>query len=189
MHRTRKMNTPTISSSGVLTCDWAGFWEVLNVPEAAVGLGTSVAFSTLFHPRHTYGYRNLVCSGCNVAFYCSKDCQKDSWPFHKRSCQSIQARTKQTRETGSESDDGIRIRALGFTDSTAFAKALSDWIAAHQWALKTAVQPSARRPRLHQGSSRLHPPLPPNVPPLRGWRSVEHKPRNDLHDALRDRPD
>lgn len=33
------------------------------------------------------------CSSCNVEMYCSKECQKSSWPKHKTSCQQIVAKT------------------------------------------------------------------------------------------------
>eukprot|EP00122_Pirum_gemmata_P007709 Pgem_evm1s7086 len=26
------------------------------------------------------------CSGCQTVHYCSKKCQKDHWPFHKKVC-------------------------------------------------------------------------------------------------------
>jgi len=39
------------------------------------------------------GLRTQVCSGCNVARYCSTACQKAAWRAgHRGACQRLQAR-------------------------------------------------------------------------------------------------
>jgi hypothetical protein len=32
------------------------------------------------------------CSGCKLAFYCGRVCQKEHWPFHKQVCKAVQAK-------------------------------------------------------------------------------------------------
>ncbi|EKD20584.1 hypothetical protein MBM_01266 [Drepanopeziza brunnea f. sp. 'multigermtubi' MB_m1] len=40
------------------------------------------------------------CSGCRDFAYCSKECQKTHWPFHKKHCRHVQA-VKAATEAGS----------------------------------------------------------------------------------------
>ncbi|KAH9887487.1 hypothetical protein F4778DRAFT_429316 [Xylariomycetidae sp. FL2044] len=41
----------------------------------------------------------LRCSGCHIAYYCDRVCQKQDWPDHKSNCKSAQWRTE-NREYG-----------------------------------------------------------------------------------------
>ena len=36
----------------------------------------------------------LACGRCRIQSYCSKDCQKDMWPLHKKFCNEILAHKK-----------------------------------------------------------------------------------------------
>ncbi|CAL1699180.1 unnamed protein product [Somion occarium] len=36
------------------------------------------------------GTRLFACSGCKIALYCSKECQREDWPSHRRMCGEIQ---------------------------------------------------------------------------------------------------
>lgn len=40
------------------------------------------------------GGRLKICSGCKFAWYCSPECQRDNWAYHKTKCQGYQLATK-----------------------------------------------------------------------------------------------
>lgn len=41
----------------------------------------------LCHGCNTYMPTKLQrCGGCRLAFFCSKECQKENWPVHKLEC-------------------------------------------------------------------------------------------------------
>jgi hypothetical protein len=48
------------------------------------------------------GDGNHKCSGCDDTFYCSKSCQKNSWPSHKPNCQMSQDIKKLAKLDGDE---------------------------------------------------------------------------------------
>ena len=38
---------------------------------------------------HTNGSSMLKCSGCNCTYYCSRECQKRAWKYHKFVCKNL----------------------------------------------------------------------------------------------------
>ena len=40
--------------------------------------------------QHLVGGKGCVCAGCDVARYCSKQCQKQHWKQHKTACKRLQ---------------------------------------------------------------------------------------------------
>ena len=65
---------------------------------------------------------NKRCSGCNQTFYCSKSCQADHWPSHKKQCKKlrksqknrngIESNSKNTNSASSGFAENIRHRTL-----------------------------------------------------------------------------
>ena len=60
------------------------------------------------------------CAKCKSEFYCSKDCQKTDWPFHKQFCNElagyIEKRIKIRSDYGHDEDPGNLLR--GFDKKT-----------------------------------------------------------------------
>ena len=38
---------------------------------------------------HTNGSSMLKCSSCNCTYYCSRECQKRAWKYHKYACKNL----------------------------------------------------------------------------------------------------
>ena len=38
---------------------------------------------------HTNGSSMLKCSDCNCTYYCSRECQKKAWKYHKSACKNL----------------------------------------------------------------------------------------------------
>ena len=52
------------------------------------------------------GGKLRACAGCNAVRYCSRECQKEAWKYHKKHCAFHAARAA---EAASEDDEAIRI--------------------------------------------------------------------------------
>ena len=52
------------------------------------------------------GQKLLNCSGCKSAVYCSSECQKKAWPFHKAACKAIKKVRRESQEAGAASSGG-----------------------------------------------------------------------------------
>ena len=57
-------------------------WVQVFSPPTTVLLRTQNAL-TYCHACGVQGRKVRKCSGCSVACYCSKECQKSAWPIHK----------------------------------------------------------------------------------------------------------
>ena len=38
---------------------------------------------------HTNGSSMLKCSACNCTYYCTRECQKRAWKYHKSACKNL----------------------------------------------------------------------------------------------------
>lgn len=43
--------------------------------------------------------KSLRCTGCNIIFYCSRECQKEDWKLHKNECGKLAKMSKEAKET------------------------------------------------------------------------------------------
>ena len=46
-------------------------------------------FTTDYWTVYTNASSMLKCSGCNCTYYCSKECQKKGWKYHKSTCKNL----------------------------------------------------------------------------------------------------
>ncbi|KAI0694179.1 hypothetical protein C8T65DRAFT_585203 [Cerioporus squamosus] len=63
------------------------------------------------------------CSGCSIAKYCSKECQKSAWPAHKSMCRSSRS------ATGAKHDEDL----CGFPTSMALSSSMKEWSQIHEY--------------------------------------------------------
>lgn len=67
------------------------------------------------------GSKLQVCSGCGLVAYCSRECQKESWPTHKKHCRQIQMNLNKDR------GDGERRILLDKTFGGAYSACVKYW--------------------------------------------------------------
>ncbi|PIL30581.1 hypothetical protein GSI_07281 [Ganoderma sinense ZZ0214-1] len=82
-----------------------------------------------------------LCSGCRVAEYCSKECQKAAWPTHKKECGVT---CKLAEATDPNLLDKV-LHAFGFRTPVDSLKALNEFAQAHRWALEAHFHVAIRR--------------------------------------------
>ena len=51
----------------------------------------------------------MKCKGCNIAHYCSKECQKENWKAHKKMCKLVQNDIQTNTRTPTERDDKMKV--------------------------------------------------------------------------------
>jgi hypothetical protein len=51
----------------------------------------------------------LKCKGCNIAHYCSKECQRENWKAHKKMCKLVQNDIQTNNRTPTERDDKMKV--------------------------------------------------------------------------------
>ncbi|KAI0688304.1 hypothetical protein C8T65DRAFT_589623 [Cerioporus squamosus] len=82
-------------------------------------------------------FRLRRCGGCMTSRYCSKDCQKADWNKHKIHCRT-------TVEFAAEPETATAIneelQSLGFSSFHGFAEAFTEFLDAHDWALKACAK-------------------------------------------------
>ncbi|KAL1943668.1 hypothetical protein VTO73DRAFT_4113 [Trametes versicolor] len=74
------------------------------------------------------------CAGCASVLYCSKECQKRNWMYHKPTCRIDGQHGPMFIEHNSQA------KMFGFRDVDEFLAALRDFVAAHEWTFQSYVK-------------------------------------------------
>ncbi|KAI9059734.1 hypothetical protein FKP32DRAFT_1108690 [Trametes sanguinea] len=86
--------------------------------------------------RDAKGARFAVCSGCHVALYCSKKCQRADWPAHKAWCQY----TQRQAEILSVLPGAVEAPIAGMPNYIQLKGMLRDFVEAHRPAFSGIFQ-------------------------------------------------
>ncbi|KAI0373287.1 hypothetical protein BV20DRAFT_963126 [Pilatotrama ljubarskyi] len=81
------------------------------------------------------------CTGCKIATYCSKECQKEAWSTHRLIC----------RVTDSSTNTGFELKPnllAGYPAAIALEYAVTEWHGVHNFAISTITTATAE---LHGG--------------------------------------
>ncbi|KAI0781368.1 hypothetical protein BD413DRAFT_28480 [Trametes elegans] len=74
------------------------------------------------------------CSGCELALYCSKTCQREAWPTHKRVCVGKAPAGGTSAQRSQRIPDPVAAR-YGFKSTIALCQGVCTWAETHNYAL------------------------------------------------------
>ena len=77
----------------------------------------------------TNGSSMLKCSGCKSTYYCSPECQKEAWKYHKSACKNLKNDGGFDRDTHNNIKCGLNlnINSKTFKDSIVYTSGCKYW--------------------------------------------------------------
>ena len=90
---------------------------------------TKTTLEKVCEMRHTNGSSMLKCSDCNCTYYCSRECQKKAWKYHKYACKNLANSGGFDRDTHNNITCGINlnINRSCFKDSIVCTSGCKYW--------------------------------------------------------------
>jgi len=86
------------------------------------------------HNCHKDITKPLRCGVCKKASYCSSQCQKEDWPYHKRACQKPEAKAKpKTDEKKTPSDSKAKQEKRAEEDKVVESDENLTWYSHREW--------------------------------------------------------